>query len=120
MVAVMSGSLWFWLGIESMFARVFSRSPASVHHARDIIGPPAPASVRSACKVNSSDGKKVSSASFFQQGGQAQHHFAARVGTAGFNKTQVPGRDAGIGGQIQLAQSPPLAPGAQVFAKGCG
>ena len=48
--------------------------------------------------------------------GQAQHHLAAGLRTAGFQETQVAGRDLRMPGQIQLAQAAPLAPFAQLRA----
>jgi hypothetical protein len=39
-----------------------------------------------------------------------QQHLAARMGAASFDKAQMPGRDAGVAGEIELAQAPALPP----------
>jgi len=45
-----------------------------------------------------------------------KHHVAARLRTAGFQKTQMPRRNSGVTCEIKLAQTPPLAPLAQKAA----
>ena len=47
-----------------------------------------------------------------------QQHLAARMGAAGFDKAQMPGRDAGVAGEIELAQAPALPPLAQQSTDG--
>ena len=42
--------------------------------------------------------------------GEMQQHVAARMGAAGFDKAQMPGRDPGVAGEIELAQAPALPP----------
>ena len=48
--------------------------------------------------------------------GQLQHHLARRRRAAGFHKTQMPRRDLGVAGEIQLAEMAALPPFAQVIA----
>src|SRR5581483_459710 len=48
--------------------------------------------------------------------GQTQYHLAARLRAACFEKAQVPRRNLGLTRQVELAQSPPLAPLAQKIA----
>jgi hypothetical protein len=42
-----------------------------------------------------------------------QQHLAARMRAAGFDETQMPGRDPGVTGEVELAQAPALPPLAQ-------
>jgi len=53
----------------------------------------------------------------FQPLGQAQHHFAAGRGAAGFDVAQVAGRDLGLLRQVELAQAAVGAPVPQVRAE---
>ena len=48
--------------------------------------------------------------------GEAQHHFPARPRAAGLDEAEMPRRDLGLEGEIELAHAPPLAPAAQVMA----
>ena len=50
--------------------------------------------------------------------GEAQHHLGARLGAAGLDEAQVARRDAGLEGEVELAEAPPAAPVAQQPAYG--
>src|SRR4051812_24792956 len=54
--------------------------------------------------------------------GKTQNHLPARQRSAGFDKTQMPGRDLGTAGERELTEAPPLPPFAQMPANpsGCG
>ncbi len=52
----------------------------------------------------------------FQPLGQMQHHLAARLRASRLNEAQVPGGYIGLAGEIELAQTPALAPFAQKIA----
>ena len=45
--------------------------------------------------------------------GQVQDHLAAGLRAAGLDEADVPGRDAGVEREVELAAPPPLAPVAQ-------
>lgn len=47
---------------------------------------------------------------------KVQQHLAARMGSVGFHKAQMPGRDPGVAGEIKLAEAPALPPLAQQSA----
>jgi hypothetical protein len=57
-----------------------------------------------------------------EQLGQMQHHLAARLRAAGFEKAQVLRGNLGFDGEVELAHAPPLPPFAQQMADGsrCG
>jgi hypothetical protein len=48
--------------------------------------------------------------------GEAQHHLPARSRAAGLDEAQMPRRDLGLEGEIELAHAPPLAPAAQMMS----
>ena len=54
----------------------------------------------------------------FELLGEMQEHLAARLGAAGFEETQVTGRDVCLAGEVELAHAPAQAPVAQVIADG--
>src|SRR5579862_4135801 len=47
---------------------------------------------------------------------QVKNHLAAGPGPPSLEKTQMPGRNVGFEGEIELTQSSPLAPAPQVLA----
>src|SRR5215471_19622255 len=47
-----------------------------------------------------------------------QQHVAARQCASGFDKAQMPGRDPGLAGEVELAHAAALTPLAQMFANG--
>jgi hypothetical protein len=50
--------------------------------------------------------------------GEMQQYLAARLRATGLDKAQMPGRDPGVAGEIELAQPPALAPLAQQSTHG--
>ena len=55
-----------------------------------------------------------------EQLGEMQHHFAARLRAAGFEKAQVLRGDLRFDREVELAHAPPLPPLAQQVADGSG
>ena len=49
--------------------------------------------------------------------GQVEDHLARRLRSAGFDKAQVPRRDIGLAGEVELAHAPTPAPISQVIAQ---
>src|SRR6516165_2287853 len=47
-----------------------------------------------------------------------QQHIAARQCSPGFDKAQMPGRDSGLAGEVELAHAAALTPLAQMSANG--